>query len=105
MAATQEEFDLSPVPQSRCDSHGVLTEVNAAFARLVGLPATDLTGRPVRDLCHRTDPGEADAALEALLTGRRPIAQTQRILRRRDGRPVPTLVSVTPVHEGEGTPV
>jgi diguanylate cyclase (GGDEF)-like protein/PAS domain S-box-containing protein len=95
-------FQLSAVPQTLCDASGVLVDVNAAFERFVDREAGALLGRPVRDLSHRTDPGEADDTLAALLAGDCDHAQDERVLTGPGGRPLPVLVSATALRAGRG---
>ena len=102
--AYQERFEKSPVAQAVCDRGAVLVDVNPAFARLLDLPPERITGRPIRELSHRLDPGSADRALAKLLDGAIEATQAERILRRADGRPVPTLASATAVRDGTGRP-
>ena len=103
-ARFRERFERSAVPQTFCDLSGVLTEVNEAFCRLVDRPAGELVGLPVRDLNHRSDSGEADGHLNRLLRGEVQTVQTERILSRTDGRPVPALVDAVLVRDGGGRP-
>ncbi|MFC4785476.1 sensor domain-containing protein [Nocardioides sp. MAHUQ-72] len=100
----RECFERSSVPQAFCDPHGVLTEVNEAFCRLLGRDASQLVGVPVRDLSHRSDSGEADVLLAALLRGEKSSVQTERILGRADGRPVPALVDASLLRDDRGRP-
>ena len=95
-------FELSPVPQAVCDSHTRLVETNHAFEALVDRPAADLEGRPLRELYHRSDPGDPDAALARLLAGELPTARAERILEGAGGRPVPTLASAAAVLDPDG---
>jgi PAS domain S-box-containing protein len=44
------EFDLLPDPVVRLDADRCIVEVNDAAARLVGLPRTDLIGKPMTDV-------------------------------------------------------
>jgi len=99
-----EQFEKSPVAQAVCDRGAVLVDVNPAFAQLLDLPPEQLTGQPIRELSHRLDPGSADRALAKLLSGAVEATQAERVLRRADGRPVPTLASATAVHDGSGRP-
>src|SRR4051812_12301714 len=98
----RERFEKSSVPQTTCDRDGVLTEVNPAFLRLLDRPAAEVVGRRLQDLNHRSDPGAADQSLRQLLTAATEATQTERILARTDGRPVPTLVSATVLRDGGG---
>jgi len=95
-------FQLSAVPQALCDGAGVLVDVNAAFERFVDRDAGTLLGRHVRELSHRTDSGEADGALAALLAGDCDHAQSERVLTGPGGRPLPVLVSATALRAGRG---
>ena len=104
LARFRKRFEQSTVPQSFCDLDGVLTEVNAAFCRLVDRPGTELVGLPVRALNHRSDSGEADAQLAALLRGETSNLQTERILRGPAGRPVPALVDAALLRDDDGRP-
>lgn len=104
VSSYRDRFEKSPVAQAVCDRRAVLTAVNPAFARLLDRPPEQLTGQPVRQLSHRTDPGAADEALARLLTGAAEATQAERILERADGRPVPTLASATALHDPSGSP-
>ena len=99
-----EHFERSPVPQAVCDENAVLVAVNPAFARMLDGPPGSLTGRPIRELAHRSDQGAADRALGRLLRCETDATQAERILRRSDGRPVPTLASATAVRNGSPRP-
>ena len=97
-------FERSAMPQTFVDLHGVLTEVNEAFCRLVDRPPEELVGLPVHELNHRSDSGEADGHLALLLRGEVGTVQTERILGRADGRPVPALVDAALLHDDSGRP-
>ena len=103
--AFRQRFEQSPLPQTSCDLDGVLTEVNAAFCRLVDRPGDELVGLPVHALNHRSDSGEADARLAMLLRGETRTIRAERILRGPHGRPVPALVDATVLRDGRGRPL
>ena len=96
----REQFERSAVPQAVCDGRARLVAVNRALARLLDRPADDLAGRPVSELSHPTDPGDADAALARLLAGEAATTQTERILAGPGGRPVPALADATALTDG-----
>ncbi len=98
--AYREQFVRSAVPQALCDERACFVDVNGAFERLVERPGGELTGRPVSELSHSTDPGDADAALARLLAGETTATQAERILDGPGGRPLPTLVSATALNDG-----
>ncbi|GAB3781089.1 sensor domain-containing protein [Nocardioides ungokensis] len=101
----RRRFDQTSMPQSFCDLDGVLTEVNDAYCRLVDRPGSELVGMPVRSLNHRSDSGDADAHLAALLRGEIDSLQTERILCGPAGRPVPVLVDAALLRDEDGRPL
>jgi diguanylate cyclase (GGDEF)-like protein/PAS domain S-box-containing protein len=96
----RDQFERSPVPQAICDGGARLVAVNPALVRFLDRPATGLTGRPVSELSHPTDPGDADAALARLLAGEATATQAERILAGPGGRPLPALASATALDQG-----
>jgi len=98
------QFEQSPVPQVLWDVDGHLTEVNAAFCRLVDRSEESLVGLPARDLLHRSDPGH-DGRLHGLLgdlPGDLETLVSERVLKRPHGRPVPAIVSGTLLRDRAG---
>jgi diguanylate cyclase (GGDEF)-like protein/PAS domain S-box-containing protein len=98
----RRRFEQSPLPQTACDLGGVLTEVNEAFCRLVDRSADELVGLPTHALNHRSDTGEADARLGALLRGETARIQVERIISGPHGRPVPVIVDASGLRDQRG---
>lgn len=98
-------FDQSAVPQVLCNLEGILTEANDAFCALLGLPREQLLGRPVRDLNHPSDDGQADLALSELLRGTSESTQVLSVLRDGKDRPVPGLANAQVMRDENGAVV
>jgi diguanylate cyclase (GGDEF)-like protein/PAS domain S-box-containing protein len=96
----RDQFLRSAVPQAVCDERARLVEVNPALEQLLDRPAAVLAGRPVSELSHPSDTGEADAALARLLAGQARTTCAERILAGPGGAPVPTLASATALEGG-----
>ncbi|MFC4785478.1 sensor domain-containing protein [Nocardioides sp. MAHUQ-72] len=97
-ASARALFEQSPVPQVLYDARGVLVDANVAFCRLVGRPADELVGRPVRALLHDSDARAGRGLRWGLRRGRRSHG-SERVLAGPDGRPVPALVSTTTLRD------
>lgn len=95
-------FEQSPIPQAFCDMSGTLTDVNAAFCRLLERQHDDLIGLGLRALDHPTDDGEADLALRQVLEGGSESTQHERTLTSSDGGPVSALIDVAIVRDETG---
>ncbi|MCW2843313.1 MAG: hypothetical protein JWN22_1229 [Nocardioides sp.] len=95
-------FEQSPVPQAFCDLAGRLTDVNAAFCRLLERQHDDLVGLGLPALDHPSDDGEADRALRRLLEGGAESTQHERTLATPDGRPLSALIDLAIVRDEAG---
>jgi PAS domain S-box-containing protein len=75
------------------------TFANARMAEMLGCAAAEMIGRPFEDFIFPEDRGEHGRRMDARLHG---MAENYELrLRRKDGQPVWTLVSATPVFDSE----
>ncbi|WP_436492788.1 putative bifunctional diguanylate cyclase/phosphodiesterase [Actinokineospora sp. HUAS TT18] len=97
-------FTQSAVGIAIADKFGTLTEVNAACARMFGYDAADMPGLHIDDLRFPDEPSALRAPLREMLAGERDSYRMERMLRKADGRPLWTDLSVTLVRDGSGAP-
>jgi PAS domain S-box-containing protein len=98
----QQEILLDSVADGICgvDRHGIVTFINPAACRILGAPASTLSGKPVHELLH----GSARAGMKCgsdcglRVAAERQIASTgEGTVYRVDGAPVPAEYFFTPI--------
>ncbi len=98
----QQEILLDSVADGICgvDRHGKVSFANPAAARLLGAPASSLTGKPIHDLLHGAAPAamrcEEDCALRRA-SSRQAAASGEDNLFRLDGTSFAAEYSLTPI--------
>ena len=80
-------------------------QVNAAFCELVGYTAEELAAKTFLELTHPDDRTDLDELWEGLLAGELRLYHLEKRCLHRDGHVVPTLVSCSPVRDGDGKPL
>lgn len=98
-------FDDSPIGMDIVDLRGRFVRVNAAYCRMLGYSAEELTGKHFRDVTHPADLLPDEVSLQEFLTGERKIYQTEKRYIRSDGQIVWALLNVTVVADSEGLPL
>jgi PAS domain S-box-containing protein len=98
----QQEILLDSVADGICgvDRHGHVSFANPAAARLLGAPASSLTGKPVHDLLHGTAPVNLKCTAECPLkraTGRQAAASGEDNIFRADGSAFAAEYTLTPI--------
>ena len=100
----QQEILLDSVADGICglDSHGLVSFANPAAVRLLGAPASSLTGRAVHSLLHGPAPSSSrcgdDCALMCAV-GRPAAASGEDTIYRSDGTCFPVDYALTPILE------
>lgn len=97
-------FTQTAVGIAITDSNGTLIEVNTACARMFDYPVDMMPGMHVDDLRYPDEPSAMRRPLKELLTGRRDSYRMERMLRKSDGSPLWTDLSVTLVRDEGGAP-
>ncbi|CRK60439.1 Sensory box/GGDEF family protein [Alloactinosynnema sp. L-07] len=97
-------FTQSAVGIGIADRYGTLTEVNAACARMFGYDVKDMAGLHIDQLRFPDEPAAMRAPLKEMLAGERDSYRMERMLRKVDGTPLWTDLSVTLVRDGDGAP-
>ncbi|MGH3862023.1 putative bifunctional diguanylate cyclase/phosphodiesterase [Actinokineospora sp.] len=97
-------FTQTAVGIAITDSSGTLIEVNTACARMFEYPVDKMPGMHVDDLRYPDEPSAMRRPLKELLTGRRDSYRMERMLRKSDGSPLWTDLSVTLVRDQRGAP-
>ena len=97
-------FTQSAVGIAITDKYGTLTEVNAACARMFGYDVADMRGLHINDLRFPDEPAAMREPLRQLLAGHRDSYRMERMLRKHDGSPLWTDLSVTLVRDETGAP-
>lgn len=93
IARTADSFDGVPDPVMLIDTHGLVVQVNKAGRQWLGLPISDLAGRPLVDVL-RLDPGaDATIAISKAITER---ASLQDLEAMEQGRQRALLLSMVP---------
>jgi diguanylate cyclase (GGDEF)-like protein/PAS domain S-box-containing protein len=82
-----------------------IVEANAAFARLLGFPASELVGRSVASLSHPDDHGRTMELYREMLEGETSHYQVEKRYIRADGSSVWTQLTVSLVRDERGRPV
>lgn len=86
------------------DMHGVVMEVNAALADMLGVPADEIRGRPIADVIGRENLGPAYAEFEKLRLGLLDGFRIETAHGRADGRTTWIDLSMTAVRGDGGEP-
>ncbi|PWW50890.1 diguanylate cyclase/phosphodiesterase with PAS/PAC sensor(s) [Actinokineospora spheciospongiae] len=86
------------------DADGHVIEANAALADMLGYRVSQLRHMPVTELRHPDEDPEAVNSLDALRSGERDHFRGERLLRRADGSPLRTDLSVSLVRDEVGVP-
>jgi diguanylate cyclase (GGDEF)-like protein/PAS domain S-box-containing protein len=109
LRASRRMFDVTfhsaPIAKALVDVSGRCTEVNAAFARMLGYPQAEIVGMHFADFTH---PDDADADIDLFLRvmrGERDSYQLEKRYVDRDGGTVHVLMSATVLRDDDGTPL
>ncbi|HEU5474094.1 MAG TPA: EAL domain-containing protein [Actinophytocola sp.] len=86
------------------DTKGVLLEVNARFAAMLGYSTEQLRGTEISTLFHPEDRSEMRTYFEQTAAGLRDHYRIERLFRKRDGSPLWTNVTVSLVRDDDGAP-
>jgi diguanylate cyclase (GGDEF)-like protein/PAS domain S-box-containing protein len=86
------------------DTRGVLLEVNARYAGMLGYRPEQLRGTLVTSLFHADDNRELRDYFDRAAAGKLDHYQTERLLRKQDGSPLWTNVTVSLVRGDDGSP-
>ncbi|MER5740100.1 PAS domain-containing protein [Streptomyces sp. NPDC002262] len=98
-------FIRSPMGIAVTDLTGVFSEVNPAFATLLGTSPAELIGKRVRDITPAAEAERERKLLQELVTGRRSQYRIEKnLIRCDDASLVPVSVLLTLVRDGAGCP-
>jgi len=97
-------FDQSSLGMMLVDRDGRSMESNAAFRRLLGYDAAELSRLTVADYTHPGDVESSVRLLADLFAGRNDGYQLEKRYVTRDGREIWARVHVSPVRDGSGAP-
>ncbi len=97
-------FSQAAVGICIADATGTLLEVNAAMAAMLGFRIGEMRGMPVAQLRFPDEPAEMRRPLAEISAGERDHYRMERLLRRADGTPLWTDLSVSLVRDEAGTP-
>jgi PAS domain S-box-containing protein len=102
----QQEILLDSVADGICglDSHGLVSFANPAAARLLGAPASSLTGKPVHALLHGNAPSGTQCGEDCMLhsaIGRPTAASGEDSIFRIDGSAFPVDYALTPILDND----
>ena len=87
-----------------CDTTGRLLEINSALAAMLDLVPDQMQGRNVAEFQHEDDAPELGRYFDEMAAGERDHYRIERRLRRRDGSPLWTNVTVSLVRDDCGKP-
>jgi PAS domain S-box-containing protein len=94
----------SPVGIAQQNLDGTCVDANVALERILGRPAAEIVGKPLRSFVHPDDADETEAAVtRALAAGRSGVQHETRFLRP-DGDLVWTLLTLSLLGDDEGRP-
>ncbi|MEZ5143581.1 MAG: PAS domain S-box protein [Acidimicrobiales bacterium] len=94
----------APVGQAVYDLRGRLTEVNRAWASLLGYEPGEVVGLRAADFVHPDDRDDVVDAVGALVDGTLPVLRGERRLLHRDGTSVWVSSSITIERDADGRP-
>lgn len=97
-------FESAAAGSAIATPDGVLVEVNASYAQIVGRPVEDLVGTRVADLTHPEDRPATRAYFRACIAGEGARDLLEKRFLRPDGSEVPALVSAALVCDEHGAP-
>jgi PAS domain S-box-containing protein len=83
------------------DLNGIITSWNAAAERIFGYSASEMLGRPVRDLIPPDRQHEEDEILRRIRQGER-VDHMETVRRRKDGRLINASITVSPIKSAAG---
>ncbi|MCU7933056.1 MAG: PAS domain S-box protein [Candidatus Thiodiazotropha sp. (ex Codakia rugifera)] len=83
---------------------GHITEVNAAFAQMLGYHQAEMKGMTIREITHPDDWEANRIEIEAVNEGTSSTYHLEKRYMKRDGQPVWCLLSSAWVRDGEGNP-
>jgi PAS domain S-box-containing protein len=95
-------FEDSPIGMTISRVDGRMIKGNQAVADLLGRPLAEVEGLHFSEYSFEDEIETTHAALKDLAAGR--VVRYQKRLRRSDGSVVWALISLAPIHEGDGTP-
>jgi PAS domain S-box-containing protein len=94
-------FENSPIGMTLVDTHGVLQEANASFARILGYPdPADLAGLRITSITHPDDAPTDQAVIQQMIDGDYSSHSGEKRYIRKDGAVCHAVVSSTLVHVG-----
>jgi putative two-component system response regulator len=96
-------FDESPIGAIIASMDGRYQRVNRAMAEMLGYEPEEIVGRHFLELTHPEDRLADQDAFAALVTARRTTYVAEKRYLHRDGRFVPARLSITTIHDGNGT--
>jgi PAS domain S-box-containing protein len=110
--AKQNELILNAAAEGvfGINTSGVTTFVNPAAARMIGLQATDITGKDIHSVVHPVFPGVAtcdptSCALNAVMHGAFHYDEVETTFFRSDGTSFPVEFCASPLRDEEGAPL
>jgi PAS domain S-box-containing protein len=103
-ARFRHAFDDAPTGMALTGLDGAILSVNAAFAVLVGRPASDLVGATIAEITHPDDRRQDVENLTELRTGDATSHQVAKRYQRADGTGVPANVRAAVVNDRHGRP-
>ncbi|MGQ0840375.1 putative bifunctional diguanylate cyclase/phosphodiesterase [Actinokineospora sp.] len=86
------------------DARGILLEVNAALVGMLGFTAAEMRGMHVDDLRFPDEPAAMRRPMDELRAGTREHVHMEQLMRRADGSPLWTNLSVSLVRDELGAP-
>jgi PAS domain S-box-containing protein len=95
-------FDESPAPMALTDNRGTLTQVNDAYAHLLGYERHELVGRNFLDVTHPDEQAVAEEAWRGLFAGTLPTVHRRKRYRTRDGRARTGMLTASAIHNASG---
>ncbi len=103
-ARVRAVFDQSSLGMLLVDRGGQPVESNAAFRRLIGYEAAELSRLTLADFTHPADVEASGRLLQDLFEGRNDGYETKKRYIGKDGRQIWARVHVSPVRAGPGLP-
>lgn len=87
-----------------CDENEMVTYVNPALERLLGVANDDLISKPLTGLVHPSDPKADERPHAECVEGKRDHFEVEKCLRRKDGDPVWTRATTSILRGEDGLP-
>jgi PAS domain S-box-containing protein len=97
-------FDAAPIGVAVVDLEGRYQFVNPAMSEILGVPASEVSGRDFREFTHPEDVPRQEECTARLVAGETPTVSFEKRYLRADGLVTWVLLTAAVIRDGEGEP-